>query len=98
MSKAVRNDAAVFEIVCDAHHRVGLTAAGLSICKNGSVVAFEDAFNKPKGTLVVHCRLFRVGVEDLVVSKLLLDLLSIQFRSNFNRSSGLVCAYNTLAV
>ena len=39
---------------------MGLSATSLAIGKDGSVVSFEDRFNKTKGSLVVNSFLTRV--------------------------------------
>lgn len=66
LAEGTRDDSFAFLALVTTHHRMRLSAAGLPIGEDCSIVPVDYAINQREGTLLVYQTLSAVGGKDII--------------------------------
>ena len=69
LGKTIRYDTSQIGIGRHTQHRMSFTAAGLAICKNGSIVSFDYRLNQGECALVINNLLLGIYVVNRIIGE-----------------------------
>ena len=70
VSKTIRNNSSQVLVTRYTQHCMCLTTTCLPICKNSSIVSFNNRFDKRESTLIIKRFLLRISVVDCIICKI----------------------------